>query len=220
MESLKNNLKNLAPKKITKALKTLSKEKIKARTKKIGLGVYLAYRLIFKSPQAYAVEETNQNNHTMIVNEHTRYKEGFKASEIRSTDKSESSSIGESEKKQNSGENLKPIRSEAYIKAKNLRALRRIGLKIEANAKEEELQRLIRESVRKYMYPPLFSRPGGSSQEPVRKEFNYFSKQFEGMDEKDFNPNAHLGIPDNLEESFNEFPYEFDPLLDEDEPKK
>lgn len=67
--------KNLAPKKIIKALKSFSNENIKLRPKRIGVGTYLAYRLIFKSPQAYAVGETDPNRNTTLISERPRYKE-------------------------------------------------------------------------------------------------------------------------------------------------
>jgi hypothetical protein len=68
-------LNNLTPKKIIKALKSFSNESVKPRAKKITVGTYLVYRLIFKSPQAYAVGETDPNLNTTLVSEHPRYKE-------------------------------------------------------------------------------------------------------------------------------------------------
>lgn len=126
--------------------------------------------------------------------------------------------------KQMSQEELKAFRSKAYVKAKNLRALKHIGLKIEANAREQELANTIKENVRRSnnsINPVLHllrdaktlkeaksskyrTKPSPVKYEDSLKEFPYFSKQFEGMDEKEFSPNQHRGISENFENSFSD----------------
>lgn len=51
------------------------------------------------------------------------------------------------------------------------------------------------------------SKPSPVKYKDSLKEFTYFSKQFEGMSEKEFTPNEHLGMSDD---SLEEFPYDFD----------